>query len=304
MYIPIVSLFRRLSLKVPLSLFFIAWFNSSISQSLPIPPPSPLQTVKQQFATSFIEISYSRPGVKGRRIFGELVPFGKVWRTGANAATTIEFGEDITIDQVKVEKGKYGLLSIPGEKEWQIIITKDLNITSAQDYKIENDVVRIPAKAEKLCEPVETFTIEIQNIKPTQADIQLKWESTKVAFSVLADIDEKIMKAIDKELAADRRPFHQAANYYYENNKDLNKALEWSTKAVENNPNAYWMSHLKSKILFKLKDYPNALSAAEFSMAKAREAKSEEYVKMNQKLIEEIKSQPDFRDKTIRGKKK
>lgn len=283
---------------------FMLTFKISFTQSLPVPPPSPLQTLKQQFATSFIEISYSRPGVKGRKIFGELVPFGKVWRTGANAATTIEFGEDVTIEQTKVVKGKYGLLTIPGEKEWQIIITKDIDVTSPNDYKIENDIVRIPAVPVKLLDTVETFTIDVQNIKPTQADIQIKWENTGVSFTAIADIDEKIMKAIDKELATDRRPFYQAATYYFENNKDLNKALEWSTKAVENNPNAYWMSHLKAKILLKLKDYQNAIATAEFSLTKSREGKNEEYVKKNQKLIEEIKSQPDYKEPTGKTKKK
>jgi hypothetical protein len=292
----------RISFIAIVTLFFSA--KISVAQSLPVPPPSPLQTLKQQFATSFIELSYSRPSVKGRKIFGDVVPFGKVWRTGANAATTIEFGEEVTIEQTKVPKGKYGLLTIPGEKEWQIIITKDLDVTSPNDYKIENDVVRVPVQPTKLSEHVETFTIDIQNIKPTQADIQIKWDNTRASFTAIANIDEKIMKAIDKELAADKRPFHQAATYYFENNKDLNKALEWSTKAVENSPNAYWMSHLKAKILLKLKDYANALAAAELSLAKSREGKNEEYVKMNQKLIEEIKSQPDYKEPVTKGKKK
>ncbi|MCS6819428.1 MAG: DUF2911 domain-containing protein [Chitinophagales bacterium] len=279
-------------------------FYVSFGQSLPIPPPSPLQTVRQQFATSFIELNYSRPGVKGRVIFGDLVPYGKIWRTGANAATTIEFGEEVTIEQTKVEKGKYGLLTIPGENEWQIIITKDLNVTSANDYKIENDVVRIPVKPIRLCEPVETFTIDIQNIKPTQAEIQLKWDRTMVSFIVYAQIDEKIMKAIDKELATDKRPFYQAANYYYENNKDLSKALEWCTKAAEINPSAYWITHLRAKILYKMKDYANALQSAEVSLQKARDAKNEEYVRMNQKLIAEIKAIPEANPSPQKGKKR
>lgn len=267
---------------------------SGMAQSLPTPPPSPSQTIKQQFATSNIEISYGRPGVKGRKIFGDVVPFGKVWRTGANAATTIEFGEDVTIDNTKVAKGKYGLLSIPGENEWQIIITKDLNVTSPNDYKLENDVLRIPVKPTTLNDAIETFTIDIQDIKPTSAQVQLKWAKTMVSFAVNAEIDSKILKAIEKELAADKRPFHQAANYYFENNKDLNKALEWSTKAVENNPSAFWMSHLKAKIQFKLNDLNGAIASAEQSMAKAKESNYEEYIKMNEKLIAEIKASPNY----------
>jgi len=267
---------------------------TSNAQSLPVPAPSPSQTVKQQFATSNIEISYSRPGVKGRKAFGDVVPFGKVWRTGANSATTIEFGEDVTIDKTKVAKGKYGLVTIPGENEWQVIITKDLNVTSPTAYKLENDVVRIPVKPVTLNDVVETFTIDVQNIRPTTATIQLKWDRTLVAFDVTADIDEKITKAIEKELAADKRPFHQAASYYFDNNKDLKQALEWSTKAVENNPAAFWMSNLKAKIQFKLNDLNGALATAEQSLAKAKENSNDDYVKLNEKLIAEIKASPNY----------
>ncbi len=267
---------------------------SANAQSLPVPAPSPLQTVKQQFATSNIEISYSRPGVKGRKAFGEVVPFGKVWRTGANGATTIEFGEDVTIDKTKVTKGKYGLVTIPGENEWQVIITKDLNVTSPTAYKLENDVVRVPVKPTSLNDLVETFTIDVQNIRPTTATVQLKWDRTLVAFDVTAEIDEKVTKAIEKELAADKRPFHQAASYFFDNNKDLKQALEWSTKAVENNPAAFWMSNLKAKIQFKLNDLNGALASAEQSLAKAKESNNDDYVKLNEKLIAEIKSSPNY----------
>ena len=267
---------------------------STNAQSLPVPAPSPSQTIKQQFATSNLEISYSRPGVKGRKAFGDVVPFGKVWRTGANSATTIEFGEDVTIDKTKVAKGKYGLVTIPGEIEWQVIITKDLNVTGPTSYKLENDVVRIPVKPVTLNDQVETFTIDVENIRPTTATIQLKWDRTLVAFDVIADIDEKITKAIEKELAADKRPFHQAATYYYDNNKDLKQALEWSTKAVENNPSAFWMSNLKAKIQFKLNDLNGALASAEQSLAKAKENSNDDYVKLNEKLIAEIKASPNY----------
>lgn len=286
---------RNLILK---SLFTIVVTGTCIiaqAQSLPIPPPSPKQTITQQFATANIDIEYSRPSVKGRKAFGDVVSFGKVWRTGANAATTINFGDDFFVNGVKVAKGKYGLLSIPGETEWTIIISKDLNVTDASDYKQENDVVRVTARPSTLCYTVETFTIDINNIKPTEADIFLRWDRTEVSFKVKAEIDEKIMAAIDKELATDKRPFHQAANYYLENGKDLKKALEWETKAIEARPNAYWMILTKAKIQYKLKDYAGAIATAEQSMAKAKEEQDDTYVKMGEKLIAEIKAQPDYK---------
>lgn len=261
-----------------------------MSQSLPIPQPSPSQTVKQAFATAFIEFNYSRPALKGRKAFGEVVPFGKLWRTGANSATTIEFGDDVTVNGTTIAKGKYGLLTIPGETEWEIIITKDLNVTGEYAFKPENVVTRFKTKSEKINDQVEMFTIDVTNIKPSSADVVLKWDMTQVRFSVSAEIEAKIMAAIEKELKTDKRPYHAAANYYYENDKDLKQALEWENKALEANPTAFWMLTLKAKIQFKLADYAGAQTTAELALAEARKADSDPYVKMNEDLIAQIKS--------------
>lgn len=260
------------------------------AQGLPIPQPSPAQTVKQSFATAFIEVSYSRPGLKGRKAFGDVVPFGKLWRTGANTATTIEFGDEFFVNGVSFSKGKYGLVTIPKETEWEVILTKDLNVTSEQAFKPENVVTRFVVKTERLNDAVETFTIDFTNIKPTSADVVLKWDQIQVRFTVKADIDTKIMAAIEKEMKNDKRPFHSAANYYYENGKDLKQALEWENKALEANPTAYWMLHLKAKIQHKLGDTAGALDTANKSMEEARKADGDAYVKMNEALIAEIKS--------------
>lgn len=274
---------------------FILSCTILFAQTLNIPQPSPAQTITQSFATSKIEISYSRPSVRGRIIFGDLVPYDKVWRTGANNATTIYFGEDVTINNIKLPKGKYGLLTIPGKDEWTIIITKDTTVTSPNDYKQENDVVRVKVKPVTLTKNIETFTIDIANIKNNSADIEIKWANTEVSFNVSTDIDSKIMKQIDEVMNADKRPYYQAASYYYENDKDLKKALEWVNKAIEQRPEAFWIYHLKAKIQNKLKDYNGAIVTAEISKEKAKKAEYDEYVKMNDKLIEEIKSNPDFK---------
>jgi hypothetical protein len=282
---------------------FVLLVNTANAQSLPIPPPSPRQTITQQFATANIEIEYSRPSVKGRKAFGDVVPFGKVWRTGANAATTISFGDEVIVNGVKIAKGKYGLLSIPGETEWIIIITKDLDVTSENNYKPENDVVRIAAKPTALAATVETFTIDVNNIKPNEADVFLRWDRTEVSFKVQAEIDTKIMAAIEKEMSVDKRPYSQAATYYLENGKDLNKALEWINKAIEARTEAFWLYHTKSKIQYKLKDYNGAIATAMASADKAKAANNEEYVKMNDKLIAEIKAQPDYKPAAATKKK-
>lgn len=267
----------------------------AFAQSIPFPQPSPAATVTQSFATSKIEINYSRPGAKGRKVFGDVVPFGKFWRTGANGATTISFGEDVKVNGVEVKAGKYGILSFPGENEWTLILTKDLNVTSEDAYKKENDVVRVNVKPTRLATMVETFTIEVANIKNNECDLELKWENTAVALKITADYDAKITKQIDETMAKDTRPYYGAANYYYENNKDLNKALEWVSKAADANPKAYWVLLLKAKIQKGLKDYNGALATSQKSLDLAKADNNDTYVKNNEKLMAEIKAMPDYK---------
>lgn len=270
-------------------------FSIVNAQSLNIPPASPSQMLTQQFATSNIEISYSRPAARERVVFGEVVPFDKLWRTGANSATTIAFGEDVTIDGKNIEKGKYGLLTIPGKTNWTIIITKDTNVTSERAYKQANDVLRVTVPVKSLNQHVENFTISVENIQKEQADIVLSWEKTLVSFTVKTEVDSKIMAEIAEVLEKDNRPYFAAARYFYDNDKDLNKALEWVNKAVEQRPDAFWMTHQKAKILMKLKKYNEAIAAAEVSKKQAAAIDYAEYVKLNDNLIAEIKSQPGFK---------
>lgn len=255
------------------------------AQSLKLPAPSPTQTLKQDFALSNIEISYSRPSVKDRTIFGDLVPYGKVWRTGANSATTVTFGDTVTIAGKKINPGKYGLLTIPGQNEWQVIISKSTSTTSPSNYKQDEDVVRATVKPIALNDKVETFTIQVGNIKSTSCDIQLMWDRTMVSLPVTTDIDSRVMSDIDKSVIKDNRPYFQAANYYAENNKDLNKALEWYNKAIENNPKAYWIQYQKANTLAKLGRKKEAVTAAEGSLALAKADGNDDYVKLNEKLI-------------------
>lgn len=275
----------------------------AFAQSIPFPQPSPSATVSQSFATSKIEISYSRPGAKGRKVFGDVVPFGKFWRTGANAATTISFGEDVKINGMEVKAGKYGLLSYPGETEWTIILTKDLNVTSEDGYKKENDVARFMVKPSRLASMVETFTIEIGNLKNNECDLELKWENTAVSLKVTTDYDARITKQIDETMAKDTRPYFGAANYYFENNKDLKKALEWVSKAADANPKAYWVLLLKAKIQKALKDYNGAMATSQQSLDLAKADNNDSYIKNNEKLMAEIKAMPDYKPAPEKKKK-
>jgi len=264
--------------------------SSLTAQTLKVPAPSPSQTVKQAFALSDITIEYSRPGVKNRVIYGDLVPFGKVWRTGANSATKITFGEDIKLEGNAVTAGTYALYSIPNKESWEIMLYKDLTLGgNVEDYKKENEVLRFVVKTKPLNDKVENFTIDISDITSKTANIDLNWDKTRVSFAVTADIDAKIMKNIETSLKADTRPYYQAANYYFETNRDLAKALEWVNKGIEQNPKAYWMYNLKAKIQVKLNDKKGAVASAEQLIILAKEDKDETYVKMGEKLIAENK---------------
>lgn len=253
------------------------------------PAPSPTQTVKQDFGISAIELSYSRPGIKSRKMYSDIAPAGEVWRTGANNATTLSFGDEVIIGDTRVPAGKYGLLSIPGKKEWVLIISKQTNVTSPAAYKQESDVVRVTVPVSKLKKAVETFTIEFANVKPSSCELQLMWGKSAVTLPITTDIDSKIMASIDAAMKTDKPPYAQAAQYYMDNGKDLNQALSWFNKAVEQQPDAYWLQHQWANCLAKLGKKSEATAAAQRSKELAAKAQNMDYVKMNDKLLAELK---------------
>ncbi len=255
---------------------------------LKTPAPSPAQTVKQDFGLGSIELSYSRPAMKGRKIFGDLVPFGNVWRTGANSATLLTFSDEVTIGGKKVPAGKYGLLSIPNKDSWTLIISKQLDVTSPAAYKAESDVVRVDVNTMKLAEKTESFTIQFANVKPTSCELHIMWENTAVSLPINTDVDTKVMTQIDQLMNKDTRPYFNAAMYYMDNGKDLNQALSWFDKAVEQNASAFWIHHQRANCLAKLGKKAEAKAAAEKSKELAAAAKNDDYVKLNEKLLAEL----------------
>jgi len=258
-------------------------------QQLRTPAPSSTQTIRQELGLSNIELVYSRQGIKGRKIFGDLVPYGKVWRTGANNATTITFGDEVMIGTTKVPAGKYGLLTIPDKDQWTIIITKQLDVTSPAAYKQDQDVVRLTAKAEQLPFSVETFTAMFNNVTSTSTDLDLIWDQTLVTLPIKTDIDTKIMAQIKTLVDGDTRPYYAAAMYYMDNGKDLNKALTWFDKSIEQNPKAYWAYHQRANLLAKMGKKQDAIASANKSIELAKEAKNDDYVQLNEKLLVTLK---------------
>ena len=266
-------------------LFSLLLSIGTTAQVIKTPAPSPTQTIKQDFALSSIELNYSRPLAKGRKVFGDLVPFGKMWRTGANGATKVTFGEDVKVGGVAVKAGSYAIYSIPNADEWEIIINKGVNNGGLNGYKTEEDVARFKVKAMALPMTIESFTMMIGDVMPSSANIQILWEKTAVSIPVEANIDVSIMKQIDGAMNVDNRPYFAAASYYFDAGKDMAKALEWANKAVDAQPKAYWIAHLKAKIQAKMGDKAGAKATALKSIELAKEGKNDDYVALNEKLI-------------------
>ena len=273
--------------KLFITLFAVSTLFMADAQ-LKTPAPSPTQTIKQDFALSSIELSYSRPGMKGRKIFGDLVPFEKVWRTCANNATTLTFGEEVLIGDKKIPAGKYGLLSIPEKNKWTLIITKQLDVTSPAAYKQDQDMVRVMVETMKLKDDMENFTMQFANVKPGSCELHIMWENTVVSLPISVDVDTKVMAQINQQMNKDNRPYYNAAMYYLDNGKDLNQALAWFDKAVEGNPTAFWIHHQRANCLAKLGKKEDAKAAAEKSKELAITAKNDDYVKLNDKLLAEL----------------
>ncbi len=272
-------------MRITILFIVLLFVAAGASAQLRTPAQSPLQTIKQDFGIGNIELSYSRPSAKGRQVFGTVVPYDKVWRTGANNGTTINFSDSVTIGGKTVKAGKYGLLSIPGKNEWTLIITKDLDITSPAAYKAENDVVRVNVKPATLANNVETFTMQFNNLTNSSVDLQLMWEKTMVSLPITTNTDARVMAQIENTLIKDSRPYFAAASYYYDNGKDLNLAKQWVDKAIEARPDAFWMHLLKARIAVKQGDKATARASAEKTKELAAAQKNDDYVRMANELL-------------------
>jgi hypothetical protein len=259
------------------------------AQPLRTPAASSSQSIRQDFGLTTVELSYARPNMKGRAVFGSLVPYGAVWRTGANSATTITFGDEVIIGDKKVPAGKYGLLSIPNTGEWTLIITKQLDVTSPSAYKPEMDVVRVKATPQSLPFSIETFTMMFSNVTSSSIDLQLIWDETAVTLPIRQDVEARVMAQIENAMNKDNRPYAQAAQYYLDNGKDLAKAAQWFDKATELNPNQYWVWYQKANCLAKLGRKADAVAASKKSLELATTAKNPDYVALNEKLLATLK---------------
>ncbi|RYY63707.1 MAG: DUF2911 domain-containing protein, partial [Chitinophagaceae bacterium] len=193
------------------------------------------------------------------------------------------FADDVTIGGQPLKAGEYAVFTIPGEKEWEIIINKG-TANWGTDYKQDLDLFRFKVPSTTMAMPVENFTMQFGNIKNNAMDLQIMWDRTAVNVPITIDSDKKIMGQIDQLMNKDNRPYFSAAMYYMDNNKDLNQALTWFDKAVEQNPNAYWIQYQRAVALSKLGRKQEAMAASQKSMQLAKDQGNPDYVKLNEKL--------------------
>ncbi len=260
------------------------------------PAASPAGSVFAVVGLTDVKVNYSRPSVKGRKIFGAdesvLVPYGKIWRTGANNGTTISFSDDVKVEGISVPKGEYLILTWPGATEWTVSLYKDVSLGgNVGGYDKSKEAANFKVKPEKLAEKVETLTVNIGDISDDSknAKVQIAWENTSVKFGVTVDYDAKVMESIKQGTSINPYNYFQAAVYYLENGKDLNQALTWINKAEEANPDAYWISYQKAKIQKALGDKAGAKATATSSLESAKKASNRDYQKMNEELLTSLK---------------
>lgn len=253
------------------------------------PQPSPASTLKQMVGLTEVEIEYSRPSMRGRKVFGNLTPYDVLWRTGANRNTMISFSDAVTIGDTKVEAGTYSIFTKPGATQWEVYFYKDINNWGTP---ANWDEAMVAAKAVvpvlTMEAPVETFTITVDDLHNNGASIGMMWENTYVGVPFTVPTKEKAMKSIDAVMAGPSGgDYYAAASYYFEEGLDLQKAKTWIDMAVEANPDAYWVARRQSLIYAKLGDTKGAIAAAKKSLAAAEKAGNQDYVKMNKDSLKE-----------------
>jgi Protein of unknown function (DUF2911). len=264
-------------------------------KKIEFPAASQHAVVKQRVGLTDVEVDYSRPNKNNREIFGGLVPYGKLWRTGANAVTKIKFSKPVRLGGNEIPAGDYALFTIPTANEWTIIVSKDAKVQSAADYKQENDAARIKAKPESIPETIETFTIELADVKGASGTLNFLWDKTRVRVKLTTDDVEQVSKQLDVVVSAgtplDPRTAYQAAAFYYDNNKDMNQAAKWIDQALEKNPDAYFMHYKKAQIQARLGNKKEAVASAQkaIDILKKDKAPDESAIRNAQQIIDNSK---------------
>jgi len=262
----------------------------SVNAQIKTPQPSPTMKMETTIGLTDVMIEYSRPSMKERSIFAAdgLVPFGETWRTGANASSKISFSNDVMIEGKEIKKGKYALYTVPGKSSWEIILYKNTSHWGVpREWMASDEAARFTVPTKKTGMPIETFTIMVHNNALNSAMVTLAWDNTMAGFTVKSDVDKSVMADIDRAMeGTSRGDYYTAARYFYDNDKDMTKALGW-IKMANKKDAKFWQLRLQSLIEAKMGDTKAAIASATKSMEMAKTEGNMDYVRMNQKSIAE-----------------
>lgn len=270
-------------------LFCAALVSFAVQGQISTPAPSPSAKVKQAVGLTDVTLEYSRPSMRGRTIFGDLVPYDKLWRTGANARTKITFGDDVKIGEQEVKAGTYAIFTKPGASSWEVIFYADYKGGGTpQEWDETKVVAKATAEVYSMPTDVQTFTMTIDDLSNNGATLGMLWEKTYVGVPFTVPTIDKAVKSIESVMnGPSGNDYFAAASYYFEEGKDLNKAKEWIDKAVSMNDKAFWVMRQQSLIYAKMGDKNGAIQAAKKSLEVAEAAGNAAYVKMNKESLKE-----------------
>ena len=275
-------------IKKLLLLSFVLGITTVYSQ-VKTPAPSPASKLEQKVGLTDVAVEYSRPSMKGRKIFGGLLPFGEMWRTGANANTKVTFSDDVVIKGDTLKKGTYALYTKPMQDNWEVYFYTDTNNWGTPEKWDDSKVaLKTTAKAEKMSMPIETFTLSIDDLTNNSAVLGMLWEDLYVGIPFSVPTDAITMQSINQIMnGPSAGDYYNAASYYRNSGKDLKQALTWINRATEMNKDAFWMMHEKAQILAALGDKKAATEAAKKSLESAEKANYAHYIKLNKEAIAE-----------------
>ncbi|GEC77674.1 DUF2911 domain-containing protein [Flavobacterium aquatile] len=274
----------------PLIILQSVFISAQNKVQIRITSASPAASFEQEVGSAKIKITYSRPLVRGRKIFGELVPFDKLWRTGASDCTVITTSEDISFGNNVLKAGSYSIFSIPSINDWTIIVNSDTTLHGETGYDEKKDIMRFKVPLEKSHNFYETFTIDLNDINSkSEAFLKILWENTMVKIPVKSIEDDTILALIEQHIikgkTQDDTLLFQAANYYFSTNRDYKQAIIWLLEAEKLNPKNFYYPNLRQKIASELKDYSNAIAAAKIAITLADKEKMKSTIEILNKRI-------------------
>ena len=266
-------------------------FSANSLAQVQIPQASPIAHFTQIVGLTEIKITYSRPSMRGRKIMGDIIPYGAIWRTGANDNSLISFSDDVFVGNKSLKAGKYSIYTRPEKTSWKIYFyNKTDNSGLPKPWDESLIAASLNVKTKNVSEPRENFTISIESIKNDAAFIRLAWEKTEINIPLTVPTDKKAMSTIEKTLSKNPAPndYYKAAVYYRESGKDLKKAKKWIAYAIKKDPGKFWMYRQQALILIGLGEKKGAIEASENSLKYAKKAGNQDYVRMNTKTIAEL----------------